>query len=246
VALARIVVVGTGTDVGKTHVSACLLAFARSRGLRAAAYKPVATGVTSECTDCAEHAAALGAPYVPPTYAYARPVSPHLAAREEGRPIDLAVIEERATRLSPDAGTLLVETAGGLFSPLSDTRTNADLVLRLLPASVLLVAPDRIGVLHDVGAAVRAAKGVGLTVAAVALSAPAVADASTGSNAGEISALGLGPVVVFPRGPCEGKESLEAAEALWGRLVSSGACGALPLHAWPPSRLPPDNPGGGV
>jgi dethiobiotin synthetase len=216
----RIVIVGTGTDVGKTHVSACLLAYARSRGLRVAAYKPVATGVTSRCDDCLVHAAALGAAYVAPSYAYARPVSPHLAAREEGRPIDLSVIVERARELTAD-GSLVVETAGGLHSPLADGLTNADLALGLLPAKVVLVVPDRIGVLHDVRACRLAAEARGVRVTAVVLSAPAAKDASSGTNGRELEVLGLGPVAAsFPRAPFDAPESLAAAERVWEGLLA--------------------------
>jgi dethiobiotin synthetase len=218
----RIVIVGTGTDVGKTHVSACLLAYARSRALGMAAYKPVATGVTSRCDDCLVHAAALGTAYVAPSYAYARPVSPHLAAREEGRPIDLSVIVERARamEITPEAGSLLVETAGGLHSPLGDALTNADLALRLLPAHVLLVAPDRIGVLHDVRACTLAAQARGLRVSAVVLSAPAALDASSGTNGPELEVLGLGPVAAsFPRARFDAPESIAVAERVWDGLL---------------------------
>jgi len=217
-----VIVVGTGTEVGKTHVCMCLLAQARARGLRVRAYKPVATGVTGECEDSARHAEALGTASVPPTFGYVRPVSPHLAAREEGRPIDLEAIARVADEMTPGTDLLLVETAGGLFSPLSETLTNADLVRRLGPAAVLLVAPDRIGVLGEVRAFSLAAKASGITLSWVVLSAPAQGDASTGTNAGELEALGLGPVSpVFRRAPFDAKESLDAAARVLEALAPS-------------------------
>ena len=123
----RVVVVGTGTDVGKTHVTTALLAAARARGLSVAAYKPVATGVAESCEDAVRHAEALGAAYVPPTFAYARPVSPHLAAREEGRPVSLDAVAARSAELGAGRDLLVVEGAGGLFSPLGPSITNVDL-----------------------------------------------------------------------------------------------------------------------
>ena len=62
---------------------------------------------------------------------------------------------------------------------------------------IWFVAPDRLGVLHDVTATVRAASTVGLAVHHIVLSAPAVPDASTGTNAGELR-VGL-PVTSLPR-----------------------------------------------
>jgi dethiobiotin synthetase len=218
----RIVVVGTGTEIGKTHVSACLLSYARGQGRRGAAYKPVATGVTGRCEDAERHAAALGSPYVHPTFAYRKPVSPHLAAREEGPPIELAAIRRRADELGRDAGFVLVESAGGLFSPLGDALTNVQLVECLLPARVVLVAPDRLGVLHDVGACLRAARAAGVVVSALVLSAPAVADDSTGSNAQELARIGLGPVAgVFPHASVDAEASQQVAARVWEALEST-------------------------
>jgi dethiobiotin synthetase len=205
-----LVVVGTGTDVGKTHV---VCALARHRGARrVVAYKPVSTGGID---DAIAHAQALGAPLVEPTFSYAPPISPHLAARQAGRPIVVAEIVARAVELGKDA-LAIVETAGGLLSPLGPGVTNADLVRALLPAKVLLVAADRLGVLHDVTATLGAAE---LRVDALALSPPAVTDSSTGTNADELAALGIfDDAVVFPRAPLDDPGTAAAAAALWQRL----------------------------
>ena len=63
----------------------------------------------------------------------------------------------------------------------------------------MLVAPDRLGVLHDVGATHRAAASAGVVVDAVVLMAPAKADASTGSNAAELALLTAQPILALPR-----------------------------------------------
>jgi len=213
----RVIVIGTGTEIGKTHVTECLLVHARSRGVRSRAYKPIATGVAELCEDTERHAKACDAPYAHPTFAYRRPVSPHLAAREEGRPIDLDVIRKRADEMASDVDLLLVEGAGGLFTPLGDSITNIDLVRSLMPAIVLLVAPDRLGVLHDVHATKRASQGrdVGL-LHAVVLSAPSTPDESSNSNAQELERLGLGPVAgTFPRASVYADVSQRVAAQTW-------------------------------
>ncbi len=216
----RVVVVGTGTEVGKTHVTCCLLACARRRGLRVQAYKPIATGVTDRCEDADLHGAALGSPSRPPTFSYRRPVSPHLAAREEGRPIELEAIRRCADEMSAGSEWLIVEAAGGLFSPLGESITNVDLVRCLDPARVVLVAPDRLGVLHDVGACVGAARARDVAFTALVLSAPRVPDDSTGTNARELERIGLGPVAAaFPHGSFEDTPSQAAAERVWRLLL---------------------------
>ena len=217
--LATVVVVGTGTDVGKTHVTAALLRAAREQGRRVLGYKPVATGCTTSCEDAERHAEAAGAPVIPPSFTYARPVSPHLAAREEGRPVRIETIVARAAELASAAGGLVLETAGGLFSPLSEQATNADLCRALPGAKLLLVAPDRLGVLHDVKATLLAATALGLPIDALVLSAPAEPDAATGTHAAELAAVGSFQVAaVFPRRPFDAAESLAAAARTWAAL----------------------------
>jgi dethiobiotin synthetase len=186
---------------------------------RAGAWKPIATGLTDAMGDDAR---AIGATE-PPLYRFEPPISPHLAARRVGVTIEARAIAERAGALARGFDLFFVESAGGLFSPISETETNLDVARELettgpgrerttLEATpgfrLLLVAPDRIGVLHDVTATVRAA-GVHPVIA---LSAPAVADASTGTNAEEIRRLGLAAdVVEFPRAAPAEAECADAA-----------------------------------
>jgi dethiobiotin synthetase len=213
----RVVVVGTGTDIGKTHVTTSLLRYGHELGLRVLGYKPVATGVDPRCDDAEEHARGASSRVIAPSFAYKRPISPHLAAREENRPIDPGVIAIRAAELQAECDVLFVEGAGGLLSPLGDTTTNADLCLRLAPTRVLLVAGDRLGVLHDVRTTTMAAKALGVSIDAVVLSAPAVADASTGTNQAELERLGIARVAaVFPR--AEAAQSMAPAALAWAAL----------------------------
>jgi dethiobiotin synthetase len=218
----RVLIVGTGTEIGKTHVTCALLAAARADGRRVVAYKPIATGVEdlpAGCEDARRHADALGAPYLPPTFAYRRPVSPHLAARAEGPPIDLVAIRARAAALGAHGEVVVIEGAGGLCSPLGEGATNLDLVRVLLPAHVILVAPDRLGVLHDVGACMLAAGARGVAITTVVLSVPAHADAATGTNADELIRLGIAPVgAVMPRAAYDDPTSVAAARLVWAAI----------------------------
>jgi dethiobiotin synthetase len=209
-----LVVVGTGTGVGKTHVTLALVRAFEARGARAAAWKPVVTGTASPDGD--DHrtlSAELGRALAPPVFSAPEPVSPHLAAARSGRSVDLAAIAAAAATLARAHDALVIETAGGLFSPLGPGLTNADVARALAPCAVLLVAPDRLGVLHDVGAALRAARAEALAIDLVALSAPERDDASTGTNAGELAALGIAPapVVEFVRGAWSSDRAVASA-----------------------------------
>jgi dethiobiotin synthetase len=137
---------------------------------------------------------------LPPPYLLARPVSPHLAAADEGRTIELGVIARYVEEIRELTHGVALELPGGLFTPLAPELSNADVALALKPDALLLIAPDRLGVLHDVGAATRAAAALGLAVAGVILVTPERADDSTGTNAAELAMVTHVPVVaVLPR-----------------------------------------------
>jgi dethiobiotin synthetase len=191
----RIVLVGTGTSVGKTWVATELLRELQRRGVRAIGLKPIESGVTEGSPTDAEQLAHLSStsPATPP-YRFAEPISPHLAARRAGVGIELdRALTYVQAHESSSPGALVVETAGGLFSPLSESTTCFELARALDPARWVLVAADALGVIHDVMAALLAAKARGRAPDLVVLSAARASDASTGSNAAELARLGIVP-----------------------------------------------------
>ncbi len=208
-----VVVSGTGTGIGKTHATAALLAawspVLAQGGVekpRLAGLKPVESGAVdgADPSDARtlEQASTFHVKRFPPPYLLTRPVSPHLAAADEGRTIQLDVIVRYVDGIRKLTHGVAVELPGGLFTPLAPELCNADVALALDADAVLLVAPDRLGVLHDVAAATRAAAALGLSISGVVLVAPELADASTGTNARELQCVTRVPVVaVLPRAP---------------------------------------------
>ena len=201
-----LLVTGTGTEIGKTVVSTGLVAAWSTRGLSVAGVKPIESGqapsgeLGGDIGDLGRVSTFHVTRFTPP-YLLVDPVSPHLAARREGRVIDLEVIQHWLRPIREGADATVLELPGGLFSPLSDELTNADLLTALAPTKVVLVAPDRLGVLHDVIATTRAARAAGIRIDGVILSAPAERDSSTGTNADELArVLPSAPVLaVLPR-----------------------------------------------
>lgn len=209
-----IAVAGTGTGVGKTHAAAALLRHLRASGGRALGYKPAESGIADPALpgeDEAALAAACGERA--PTVRLLAPLAPHLAARKQGARYDADSFLATLAQLAAAWPVVVLELAGGWFSPFDETRDNADWLAALQPPlrdrlRVLLVAPDRLGVLHDVSATCRAAASLGLSPAAIALSAPAAPDDSSGdasiANAVELAARPLTravPIVSLPRAP---------------------------------------------
>lgn len=183
-----LIVFGVGTAVGKTWVASAL---ARSAPPDTClALKPIETGCVpgQPPSDAAALATAAGHVLHAPRYSFTEPVTPWLAAEHAGTIIDLEAIrswldghvEQRSTTLR--ATTCLVETAGGVFSPLSARATNLELGSTLEPACWLLVAPNRLGVLHDVGATVAAMRSIHRVPDLIVLNDCCPPDASTETN----------------------------------------------------------------
>lgn len=212
-----LIVTGTGTGIGKTHVSAALL-IAWAQALTAAGVaapmvaglKPVETGVDPRAAEGEVGSGGDGATLqqlstfhvkrFPAPYLLRRAVSPHLAARDEGVVIELSVITGYVATVRHAAHAVLVELAGGLFSPLAAGLSNADVARALDAAKVLLVAPDRLGVLHEVAATTRAATAAGVRLTGIVLVAPETPDASTGTNGEELALVTDLPVLAaLPR-----------------------------------------------
>jgi len=173
-------VTATDTGVGKTFVAAALATALRARGRDVAVFKPVQSGALA--ADPAGDAALLGADCV---YAFRTPLAPLIAARIEGRQIELEPILERARELEQGHEILLVEGAGGLLTPLSDDLDVAGLAAALgLP--LVVVARAGLGTVNHALLTIEAARARGLEIAGVVLNGDS--DASTDDNPAMIEA----------------------------------------------------------
>jgi dethiobiotin synthase len=170
-------VVGTDTGVGKTVVAAALLARYRER-LPLVYWKPIATGASEDRDRDSVAALVPGIPSAAEAYLFADPVSPHLASRREGVPIELARIAARWRELRATfAGSgFVVEGAGGVLVPLDEEGTLlADLVAAMaLPAVV--VARSTLGTINHTLLTLEALRSRVVEVAGVVLDGPPDAD----------------------------------------------------------------------
>jgi dethiobiotin synthetase len=164
----RIVVAGTGTEVGKTWTAVKLIEIARTCGLRVAARKPAQSYSREDAsTDADLLARASGErPHeVCPAHRwYPVPMAPPMAADVLGLPriqLDALLAE---TNWPSDVELALIETAGGLCSPISHDADNLRLVEKLAPTRVLLVADAGLGTLNSVRLCLRALGEMNTTV----------------------------------------------------------------------------------
>jgi dethiobiotin synthetase len=222
----RLVVVGTGTGVGKTFVAAELLRAARRAGERPLGLKPIETGLEGEGpSDAAVLASAAAHDRVPPRFAFGAPVSPHRAARDAGVAIEVAALARWVEGLEEDRcpSLVVVETAGGLLSPIARDRSNLDLALALDPVGVVVVAPDRLGALHEIASARAVLDPRGAWErASVVFSAAGTLDAASGTHVDEMAWLGWGTALAMPRGG-GAAEADRLLQACLRRFTGNGA-----------------------
>jgi len=158
-------ITGTDTGVGKTLVSAILMA-----GLWAAYWKPIQSG-TKGITDTDWLRNATGLPdfcFMPEAYRLSKPLSPHAAAPADGIRIKLdAVCLPQAIPQSH----LIVEGAGGVMAPVNDHQYMVDLIKHLnLP--VLLVARSTLGTINHALLSLECLRSKGLEVIGVIMNGP--------------------------------------------------------------------------
>ncbi len=169
-------VAGTGTEVGKTWVASAVLGEARRRGFAVAARKPAqsfdGTGGqraggrpgADDPTDAERLAGATGEQpehVCPPHRTYPVALAPPMAAEALGLPA-FGLDELLGELRWPDGVDLgLVELAGGVRSPQAADGDGLDLLRRLAPDDVVLVADAGLGTLNAVRLTLDALAGAG-------------------------------------------------------------------------------------
>ncbi|MGX1883048.1 dethiobiotin synthase [Streptomyces sp. NPDC055287] len=150
--MAVIVVSGTGTEIGKTVVTAALAAVARSQGRTVAVLKPAQTGLApGEPGDADEVVRLAGGGVTGVELArYPEPLAPATAARRAGLPpVRPHEVATAAAKLATEYDLVLVEGAGGLLVRFDDEGATLADAARLLGAPVLVVTPAGLGTLNS-------------------------------------------------------------------------------------------------
>lgn len=202
--MALLVVSGTGTDVGKTVVTAALVAAARAVGRPVSVVKAAQTGLLpGEPGDLADVVRLSGLPAADGSEGarFPDPLSPEAAARLAGLPpVDLRALADHVRALDAPDRLVLVEGAGGLlvrFDPAGATL--ADLATDLAGdpgVEVLLVTRAGLGALNEVALSLEALAHRGLACRGVVIGAwPAAPDLACRSNLEDLARLPGAPLL---------------------------------------------------
>ncbi len=180
-----IFITGTDTGVGKTTIGVQVVKALRENGQHVRVRKPVETGCEKldgsnilQPSDAIRLSAAAGAVDALETvcrYRYEPPVSPEWAARLANRPIEVGDLHTACLNGVADDDFLLVEGAGGFYSPIAHGALNADLAAGMgMP--VLLVVADRLGAINQALLTIEAIQMRGLALMGVVLNQVAQPD----------------------------------------------------------------------
>ena len=160
----RFFITGTDTDVGKTVVSAILMA-----GLKAAYWKPIQSGQDDSDTDWMRSVTGFADEFfISETYLLSQSLSPHAAARYDGVQIALNAFNLPDHEKYPH---LIVEGAGGVMVPLNENQLMVDL-MKYLNLPVLLVARSTIGTINHTLLSLELLRRNGIEVLGVVMNGP--------------------------------------------------------------------------
>lgn len=170
-----IFITATGTDVGKTYISALLLKKMKEYGLKSGYYKPALSGaiklldgslLPGDCDFVIKMANLDIDPNHCVSYCFEEAVSPHLAAKRLGINIDKEVIKSDFNRLTSLYDYMVVEGAGGITCPFN--LDNEDIllpdVIKMLNTDILIVADAGLGTINSVLTTYNYAKSVDLNI----------------------------------------------------------------------------------
>jgi dethiobiotin synthetase len=205
-------ITGTDTGVGKTHVASAIVRRLRMQQLRVGAYKPTVSGSEggSEAPfwgDVESLFSALEGEFsknrICPQCWHA-PLAPPVAARREGGFVDAELLRRGADWWRDRVDYLIVEGAGGLLSPLTETESVADLA-RDLGFPLLIVARMSLGTINHTLLTLNEAVSRKIPVAGILLNqaqAPAQDDISVETNAAELQRRTAVPILgILPFAP---------------------------------------------
>lgn len=176
----NIFITATGTDIGKTYISALIVKKMREAGLNCGYFKPVLSGVVENNgklieSDCNY---VVNTAKIPTTadncvsYWWKEAVSPHLAAERAGATIDTEKIRKDFDKKQKEYDYVLVEGAGGITCPLRLQNGEQYLLkdlIKELGTNIIIVADGGLGTINSILLTIEYAKQNNINVEGIIL-----------------------------------------------------------------------------
>ena len=167
-------VTATGTDAGKTYVTALIVKRLRDAGINAGYYKAALSGAEERggklVPGDADFVARASGMTEPPeslvSYVYKNPLSPHLAAQIEGNPPELDTIKRDFARALKKYDYLCVEGCGGIVCPIrwDGRKIMLEDIIKACGLAVIIVSPSGLGSINSAVLTVEHAQAAGIKV----------------------------------------------------------------------------------
>lgn len=175
-----IFITGTGTDIGKTYVTGLLLKKLVDSGEKATYYKAALSGaekingilVPGDSKYVLERAGLHIEPESVVSYIYERAVSPHLASRIEGNPVNLDKVKRDFDELKKSYNYIIAEGSGGIICPIVYEENNKIMledIIKKLDLDVIIVADAGLGTINSTVLTYRYLESIGIDVKGIIL-----------------------------------------------------------------------------
>ena len=157
----NIFITGTGTDVGKTYVAGLIVKKLADSGLSAAYYKAAMSGnerredgslIPGDALSVKNRSGISQSLESMCPYVYENAISPHLASRIEGNPVDMQVVKSGFEKLDAEYDYMTVEGSGGILCPIcfDECKIQLEDVINELGLSSIIVADAGLGTINGV------------------------------------------------------------------------------------------------
>lgn len=171
----NIFITGTGTDVGKTYISALLVKLLKEKGYKSLYYKAAVSGndringklVAGDSKFVCDTSDLPENPNDLVSYIFEEPLSPHLAARREKCIINIDKIKNDFNNVCGNADFVTVEGSGGILCPIyfeNNSKIWLEDIIRELNLSVIIVSNAKLGSINSAGLSVSYLKNKGINI----------------------------------------------------------------------------------
>ena len=149
-------VTATGTDAGKTYITALLVKKLSETGLRAGYYKAALSGAETIAESDAGYVKRISGIDQPEesllSYLYRNSVSPHLAARIEGNPVEPEKVRADFAKVAEAYDYVTVEGSGGIVCPIrwDEQKLLLEDIIKELGLDTVIVADAGLGTINAV------------------------------------------------------------------------------------------------
>lgn len=175
-----IFITGTGTDIGKTYVTALIVKKLVDEGLKATYYKAALSGadiidkklIPGDAKYVCDIAGLKTDPSSLVSYIYERAVSPHLAAKHEGNPVNLNKVQEDFNLAKSQNDFVIAEGSGGIICPIvydDKEKIMLEDIIKTLNLNTILIADAGLGTINSTVLTAKYMENIGIKISGIIL-----------------------------------------------------------------------------